>query len=101
MGYRYQDGFPGLKKTFHVHRGLLAQFLPDMASQLDRDGIDTSFYTMEPFMRLFLDRLNFDIVLRVWDAFLLDGFVVIYKVLLQLLILWQGSPSFIESVYGD
>lgn len=40
---------------------------------MDKHGVDSGLYTLKWFFQCFLDRVPFELALRLWDIFLLDG----------------------------
>jgi len=66
-------GFPKLLRLQDHHDKILKKFLPKIYKHLDREGVNTSLYTLKWFMQCFLDRLPFSLVLRLYDVFILEG----------------------------
>jgi hypothetical protein len=85
MSGRFQDGFKDLKRAFYVHNKLLAQYLPRLHQKLTDAEFEPIFYAVKWYLKCFLDALNFDIVLRIWDVFLFEGSDVLYAFVLSLL----------------
>ncbi|XP_037087277.1 USP6 N-terminal-like protein [Pollicipes pollicipes] len=67
------QGFPKLLRLQLHHEQILKKYLPKLKKHLDRNGIDTTIYTLKWFFQCFLDRVPFTLALRLWDAYLLDG----------------------------
>ena len=51
----------------------MKKFLPRLKKHMDKNGLDTSLYTLKWFFQCFLDRIPFSLTLRVWDLYLLEG----------------------------
>lgn len=47
--------------------------MPKLKKHLDKHGIDVGLYTLKWFFQCFLDRVPFELALRLWDIFLMDG----------------------------
>ena len=81
----YYDDFPGLKKKFYILLSLQKKHIPKIYKVFRRDGILPSMYASNWFITLFTRNVDFSIVLRIFDCFLLEGFKVIYRITLALL----------------
>ncbi|WFD41565.1 hypothetical protein MPSI1_000196 [Malassezia psittaci] len=73
----FRPGFPGLREELFVLQSLLSEYTPRTVSSLKDSGIAPSAYATGWYMTLFSGVLPFSSQLRIWDAFLLDGFDVI------------------------
>uniref|UniRef100_K7F330 TBC1 domain family member 2 n=1 Tax=Pelodiscus sinensis TaxID=13735 RepID=K7F330_PELSI len=62
-----------------VFKDFLWEKLPRLAAHLERHRIDVSLITFNWFLVAFVDSLASDILLRVWDGFLYEGFPVIFR----------------------
>ncbi|KAG8194636.1 hypothetical protein JTE90_003109 [Oedothorax gibbosus] len=70
-------GFPKLSRFQEHHDKLLSKFLPKLKKHMDKFSIHSSLYTLKWFFQCFLDRVPFTLTLRLWDAFILDGEVIL------------------------
>eukprot|EP01122_Echinamoeba_exundans_P017276 TRINITY_DN905_c1_g2_i2.p1 TRINITY_DN905_c1_g2~~TRINITY_DN905_c1_g2_i2.p1 ORF type:complete len:578 (+),score=94.87 TRINITY_DN905_c1_g2_i2:954-2687(+) len=84
MGRRYENGFPGLYESFFVYSQLLKKFHPQLAAQFDNDGLLPVLYTMNWFMKIFIDGLPTSLLLRIWDLMLYFGFDIVYSFIVVL-----------------
>ena len=75
----YLPGFPDLKKKFYVLLNLEKKFIPEIYNILKRDEALPSFYASEWFMCLFCKNLKTNILVRIIDVFLYEGYKVIYR----------------------
>ena len=75
----YKEGFPDLKKKFYVLLNLEKKFIPEIYNILKRDEALPSFYASEWFMCLFCKNLKPNILVRIIDVFLYEGYKVIYR----------------------
>lgn len=69
----FVPGFPKLLRFQEQHDKVMKKLIPKLAKHLDREGVNTSLYTLKWFMQCFLDRLPFSLVLRIYDIFMLEG----------------------------
>ena len=75
----YLPGFPELNKKFFVLLNLEKEFIPNVYEVLKKNDLMPSTYASEWFMCLFSRNLGFNIVMRIFDCFMLEGFKVIYR----------------------
>ena len=75
----YLPGFPDLKKKFYVLLNLEKKFIPEIYNILKRDEALPSFYASEWFMCLFCKDVKPNILVRIIDVFLYEGYKVIYR----------------------
>ncbi len=75
----YLPGLEELKKKFYVLLNLEKKFIPKCYKIFVRDDISPRMYASEWFITLFARNLDFNILVRIFDTFLLEGFKVIYR----------------------
>ncbi|KRZ36980.1 TBC1 domain family member 2B [Trichinella pseudospiralis] len=75
----YDSLLVGVRAAQAVLRDILRQKLPSLSAHFDLCDFDISVVTLNWFIALFYDALPFDVMLRVWDCFLLEGQKVIYR----------------------
>ena len=81
----YLPGFPILKKTFYILLNLEKKFIPKIYELFKKEGMIPSMYASEWFICLFSRNLGFDVLVRIFDVFLLEGYKVIYRFALAFL----------------
>ena len=75
----YSPDFVELKKKFYVLLNLEKKFTPKCYKIFLRDEIPPRCYASEWFICLFSRNADFNILVRIFDTFLLEGFKVIYR----------------------
>ena len=95
----YFDGFPDLKKKCYVFLNLQRRYLSNIYNLFTKEGIVPTMYSSSWFISLFAHILDFNIVVRVYDCFLLEGFKVIYRIALALLKL--NEQKFFQAHSGE
>ena len=75
----YLPGFRDLKKKFFVLLNLEKKFIPKCYRVLQKDDVPPTSYASEWFICLFSRNLDFNVLVRIFDTFLLEGFKVIYR----------------------
>lgn len=83
-GY-YLPGFQAVQLHGKMLFGLLKKYAPVSYRILKRAEIDPVLYMFEWFMCLFVRNLPWATVLRLWDMFLCEGIVVIFKAAIVIL----------------
>ena len=99
----YKQGFPDLKKKFYVLLNLEKKFIPKVYDVLKRDGILPSIYASEWFICLFSKDLKINVLVRIFDTFLFEGFKVIYRFALAFLKMKEkqftkGKPGIVHTM---
>lgn len=99
----YKQGFPDLKKKFYVLLNLEKKFIPKIYDILKRDGIFPSIYASEWFICLFSKDLKINVLVRIFDTFLYEGFKVIYRFSLAFLKMKEkqfikGKPGIVNTM---
>ncbi|GCC29596.1 hypothetical protein chiPu_0008039 [Chiloscyllium punctatum] len=62
-----------------VFKDFLSEKLPRLMSHFDQYNVDLSYITFNWFLVVFVDSLQSNILLKVWDAFLYEGTKVIFR----------------------
>lgn len=83
-GY-YLPGFQAVQLHGRMLFGLLKKHAPVAYRILKKSDIDPVLYMFEWFMCLFVRNLPWATVLRIWDMFLCEGIVVIFKAAIVIL----------------
>ncbi|KAL3781984.1 hypothetical protein ACHAW5_006074 [Stephanodiscus triporus] len=87
--YKLRDMFgkdmAGSHEVLYIAEKLLAQFLPKLARQMEEEMIHVSMFVTPWLLTVYTSTFPFDLVVRVWDSFLVEGWKVVYRVMLSLL----------------
>ncbi|XP_078070086.1 TBC1 domain family member 2A isoform X2 [Mustelus asterias] len=75
----YSKTLTGSQADQRVFKDLLSEKLPRLMSHFDLYNVDLSYITFNWFLVVFVDSLQSNILLRVWDAFLYEGTKVIFR----------------------
>ncbi|KAE8965054.1 hypothetical protein PR003_g29933 [Phytophthora rubi] len=81
----YRPRMPKVPEVTFVLQGLFKQIMPQLSAHLENEGLHPTMYLTQWFLTLFTYNFPFEFVTRVWDAFLHEGWKVIYRVALALL----------------
>eukprot|EP00516_Mucochytrium_quahogii_P003961 CAMPEP_0203758240 /NCGR_PEP_ID=MMETSP0098-20131031/10996_1 /ASSEMBLY_ACC=CAM_ASM_000208 /TAXON_ID=96639 /ORGANISM=" , Strain NY0313808BC1" /LENGTH=495 /DNA_ID=CAMNT_0050650551 /DNA_START=133 /DNA_END=1617 /DNA_ORIENTATION=- len=85
MSELYKPGMPGSQLLLHQFETLLKIHIPDVAAHLDRELIVPSMYATQWFITVFTYNFPFDVVVRVWDVFLLEGWPIVFQVAIAIM----------------
>ena len=94
----YMEGFPDLKKKFYVLLNLEKKHIPKIYDIFKRDGVYISIYASQWFLCLFSKDLKPNILVRIFDVFLFEGYKVIYR--FALAFLKMKEKAFINNKKG-
>jgi len=86
----FGEGMHETHQVLFIAEKLTHQFLPKLAKHLEKEGIHITMYATQWLLTLFTSSFEFDLVTRVWDCFLLEGWKPVYRVMLALM---QHSQS--------
>ena len=81
----YLPGFPDLKKKFFVLLNLEKKFVPKVYYAFQKGDIMPFAYAADWFFSLFARNVEFNVLVRIFDTFFLEGFKVVYRFALAIL----------------
>jgi hypothetical protein len=81
----FSDRTPMVPQLWFQFDALLRKYIPRVHAHFARENIMPSMYVTKWFVTLFTRDFGFDLVVRVWDIFLHQGWKVIHRVALALL----------------
>ncbi|TBU40021.1 rab-GTPase-TBC domain-containing protein [Dichomitus squalens] len=82
----FSPGFPGLLEAIYVQERLTEQMLPAVYGSFKKHTVSTTSYATKWYITLFANSVPFQMQLRLWDAFLLEGHDIF--VVVALAIIW-------------
>jgi hypothetical protein len=83
-GY-YMKDFPELKPTFYKLLCLMKRSLPRLYDHFRKNNVYPSMYACQWFISIFSVNFKFDILVRIFDVFLLEGEKILYRFALAIL----------------
>ncbi|CAB9499462.1 USP6 N-terminal-like protein [Seminavis robusta] len=95
----FGKGMAETHKVLYVAEKLLHHFLPKLAKHLDKEHVHVTMYATQWLLTQYTSSFNFDLVTRVWDCFLVEGFKTIYRVMLA--ILQQIQPILLKKSFEE
>lgn len=87
----FGEGMRETHQVLYVAEKLIQQFLPKLAQHLEREHVHITMFATQWLLTQYTSSFQFDLVLRVWDCFLTEGWKITYRVMLALLMEWQSE----------
>lgn len=87
----FGEGMRETHQVLHVAEKLIQQFLPKLSKHFDREHVHVTMFATQWLLTQYTSSFKFDLVTRVWDCFLAEGWKVTYRVMLALLKQWEGE----------
>jgi TBC1 domain family member 10 len=81
----FGEGMRETHKVLFIAEALMHSHLPKLARHFDRENIHVTMFATQWLLTQYTSSFKFDLVTRVWDAFLGEGWKIIYRVMLALL----------------
>ena len=81
----FSEGMSQAHQVLHVADRLIKQFHPKLFRHFEREQIHITMFATQWLLTVYTSSFPFDVVTRVWDAFLSEGWKVAYRVMLALL----------------
>jgi hypothetical protein len=81
----FGEDMAGTHEVLYIAEKLIEQFLPKFAKTLQGEMINVSMIVTPWLMTVYASTFPFELVVRVWDSFLVEGWKVVYRVMLSLL----------------
>ncbi|KAL1951377.1 hypothetical protein VTO73DRAFT_526 [Trametes versicolor] len=69
----FSPGFPGLLEAIYVQERMTEQMMPAVYAAFKKHMVSTTSYATKWYITLFANSVPFQMQLRLWDAFLLEG----------------------------
>lgn len=85
----FGDGMSETQEVLFIAEKVTAQFLPKLSAHFERESVHITMYATQWLLTMYSSSFPFDLVLRVWDCFLFEGWKIAYRVMLALLTLSQ------------
>jgi hypothetical protein len=87
----FGEGMSETHKVLYVAEKLIQQFLPKLHKHLERENVHITMFATQWLLTQYTSSFHFDLVTRVWDSFLTEGWKVTYRVMLALLTQFQAT----------
>lgn len=74
-----------ITKRIMIFKQILMHNLPELCEQFENEGVIPHHYLIEWIMTIFVKSLDLHIASRVWDLYMLDGDIMLFKISVALL----------------
>lgn len=95
----FGEGMSETHKVLYVAEKLIQQFLPRLYKHLEREHVHITMFATQWLLTQYTSSFHFDLVTRVWDSFLAEGWKTTYRVMLS--ILTQFQPALLKMGFED
>lgn len=85
MATLYSQDMPKVAECSYVVGRLLKNYVPKLDAHLNDLGVDPGLYAPQLFITVFLYNMPFNLCLRIWDRFLIDGFSTLFTIAVAIL----------------
>ncbi len=85
----YAPGLPQVGKHQHIIVGLLNTLRPELAASIHSNGLHISMFASQWLMTIFTYSFPLPLVARIFDSFLWEGYKVVYRVIIAVLITFE------------
>lgn len=89
----FNPGFPGMLEAIYVQERIMESMMPAVYAAFKRHTISTTSYATKWYITLFANSVPFQTQLRLWDAFLLEGYDVFVGVAVAIVWVYRGMLS--------
>ena len=81
----FQPGLPGLDECVFVHNTLMKKYIPKLFFRLEEIGFIPQMYCSHWYMTVFAVYFPIDIVVRLWDVYLVEGRKTVFRLCLAIM----------------
>ena len=78
-------GLPLVDMKLHILQGLINHYLPKLSKQLSKELIHCTMYATQWILTIYIYSFPFEIVVRIWDSFLCEGWKMVYRIAICIL----------------
>ena len=68
-----------MEECIYVHNALLKKYMPKLATKLTEIGFLPQMYCVHWFMTIFAVYFPMDVVVRIWDVYLIEGRKTVFR----------------------
>ena len=80
----YIKDFPGLRKRLYIFMKLVEKFMPKLYKKLIDKGVHPTMYASQWFFTCFTNSFPFEVIVRIFDCYLLEGEKIIFRTALAI-----------------
>ena len=80
----FLPGLPGLEKNFYIMLSLIRKYMPKLLAKMAEIDFTPQMYGSSWFITLFADYLPIDVVVRIFDIYLMEGRKILFRIALAI-----------------
>jgi len=85
----FGDGMAQAQEVLYIAEKVIQQYLPKIAAHFERENVHVTMFATQWLLTNYSSNFSFDLVTRVWDCFLIEGWKISYRVMLALLSIFE------------
>ena len=85
MRHLFGENMLQAQQILHVSSRLIQHYLPKLHAHFERENVHVTMYATQWLLTIYTSSFKFELVTRVWDVFLYQGWKVVYRVMLSIL----------------
>jgi len=85
----FGNGMAQAQEVLFIAEKAIYQYLPNIAAHFDRENIHVTMFATQWLLTMYSSCFSFDLVMRVWDCFLFEGWKIAYRVMLAILSIYE------------
>ena len=85
MRHLFGESMQEAHQVLYVAERLIAKFQPKLSKHFKKEHVHITMFATQWLLTIFTCSFPFDVVTRVWDCFIVEGWKVVYRVMLALL----------------
>lgn len=86
----FNPGFPGMLEAIYVQEKIMQTMMPHVYEAFKKHMISTTSYATKWYITLFANSVPFQTQLRLWDAFLLEGYDLFVAMAVAIVWVYRG-----------
>lgn len=95
----FGEGMLEAHQVLYIAEKLISQFHPKLAKHFDKEKIHITMFATQWLLTIFTSSFPFNVVTRIWDCFLSEGWKVPYRIMLA--ILEKETPRLAKMQFED
>ena len=95
----FSPGFPGMLESIYVQERIMESFVSDVYDAFKRHMISTTSYATKWYITLFANSVPFQMQLRLWDVFLLEGYDVFIAMAIAIVWVYRSTSLLLITLF--
>jgi len=87
------------QQILYTSEKLIQDFIPALYKHFEKENVHITMFVTQWMLTIFTSSFPFDLVVRVWDCFVAEGYKIVYRVMLALLKI--SAPDLIKLPFEE